>query len=480
MPARGGDWELLDRSSDPIVADVPVVNDLVRYYTTIAQEITSESDVLRRIGEGDESQFKGETADAVRSKSKEVAESLQRMSGRYEAIRDALTGYVPSLESALDESAAALRDAEEAAVAGSRANGMPDPSENRTDDAPPLTDEQHDAVAAKQRATTAADDAANAAKARLQRALDGLDDAGKAAANTIRAAWDDGLHDSTWDKIKAFFSALLKIIVKIFTYIGIALAALAILIPGVGMLTFMAAVAAAVTLVANIALAGMGEGSWLDVITSAVGLVLVGVGGALTKIASTAKTVGLAKGAAAFQKNTMSSISKLQNQRWTAIQKAMDPMGSRNFSKIQMAKVDRFTADIGKLQKSLADAKGIGTLGKFKEKPNWWRPGKALWNEDKAKILDVFGKDGKGWQWQRLMSVDRQFEMDDMAKVMWKDYGVAIDALPAWHKFAAGGRVVGSWTNTIVYGQGLKPTGWGSDQERVPGYRAASGALTIA
>ena len=468
MPARAGNWELLHESSDPVVADVATVQDLVHYYTTIAQEISAEADVLHRIGDGDTTEFKGESADAVRKKSKDVAQSLQKMSGRYDAIRDALTGYLPELETALSESAAALRDAEDASASGARAASMADPSQNRAQDAPPLTYDEQGAIDAKHRAESAATDSADAAVARLRRAVDGINGAGRAAASTIRAAWDDGLHDSLGDKIKAFFSKLLKIIVKIFTYIGIALAALAILIPGVGMLTFMAAVAASVVLVANITLAGMGEGSWLDVITSAVGLVLVGVGGIMTKAASVAKTAGLGKGMQGFAKTNLEKIKKLQDVRSINVKNALnDSTAART-----VGTIDRH---INRLTDLRIDTITKNTLGGFKEKPNWWHPNKTLWTEDKSKIRDVFVK--RDWRSDRLFSVDRQIEMDAMKVAMKRDHGVDIAALPAWHKYVAGGRVVASWINTFGYGQGIKPTGWGSDQERVPGYKQASDSL---
>jgi hypothetical protein len=475
MPARAGNWELLHESSDPVVADVATVQDLVHYYTTIAQEISAESDVLRRIGDGDTAEFKGESADAVRKKSKDVAESLQKMSGRYDAIRDALTGYLPELERALSESAAALRDAEDASASGARAASMADPSQNRAQDAPPLTSDEQGAIDAKHRAESAASDGADAAVARLRRAVDGINGAGKAAASTIRAAWDDGLHDSLGDKIKAFFSKLLKIIVKIFTYIGIALAALAILIPGVGMLTFMAAVAASVVLVANITLAGMGEGSWLDVITSAVGLVLVGVGGALTKAVSTLKTAGLAKGAVGFEKNALSKIDKLQSDRLSKIDEVLAASTPGGF-KAARDGLRTITQDIKKVQDGLATARSKNVIDGFKEKPNWWHPGKALWAEDKAKFRDVLVK--RDWRAERLFSVDRQNEMLKMQKEMWSKYGVQIAASPTWHSWAAGGRVVASWGNTIIYGQGLKPTGFGTDQQRLPGYNEVAKIMT--
>jgi hypothetical protein len=469
MPARAGNWALLGEGSDPVVADVDVVHDLVNYYTTMAQEITSEADVLRRIGEGDESQFKGDTANAVRKKSKEVAASLQKLSGRYDAIRDALTGYLPELDHGLAESLAALHDAEEADAAGARATAMPDPGQNRAQDAPPLTDDEQGAITAKHRAADDASAASGAAVARLRRAVDGLNAAGKAAATTIRAAWDDGLHDTTGDKIKAFFSKLLKILVKIFTYIGIALAALAILIPGVGVLTFMAAVAASVVLVGNIALASMGEGSWLDVITSVVSIVLVGAGAALTKAVSIMKTAGLGKSMAGFQKTSAAKIEKLQNLR----SQKMSEWSSRDGVGTEIKEIN---AKISKVLDARSDAKFRNTIDGFKEKPNWWHPNKALWTEDKAKIKDVFQKGD--WRWERLLSVDRHSEMTKMQTEMWKKYGVEIATTPAWHKVASGGRVIASWGNTIVYGQGLKPTGFGTDQERLPGYNDAAKTLT--
>jgi hypothetical protein len=168
MPARGGNWSLVGEGSDPIVADVPVVQELVTYYRSIADEIRSEADVLKRIGEGDESQFKGASADAVRKKSGEVASSLLKMSGRYDAIRDALAGYLPELETGLAESAAALRDAEDASAAGTRATGMPDPSQGRAADAPPITADEQGAVDAKRRAAEDARSSADAATAAMK------------------------------------------------------------------------------------------------------------------------------------------------------------------------------------------------------------------------------------------------------------------------------------------------------------------------
>jgi hypothetical protein len=473
MPARSGDWTLVGEASDPIVADVPALEDLVTYYTTLADQITSEATVLGSIGDGDESQFKGEAADKVRSKSREVAESLRTMSGRYAAVRDALAAYRPELEHALDESAAALRDASDAAAAGSRSAGMPDPSANRAQDAPPLTDDEQGQVDARNRAISAAKSSADAATAKLRAAVDGLNAAGRTASNTIRAGWHDGLHDSLGDKIKAFFAKLLKIIVKIFTYIGIALAALAILIPGLGFIALAAAVATTVTFVANVALAAMGEGSWLDVIMSAVSVAFVGAGALVTKAASVAKAGMLAKGMPGVEKVAGTKIVALQAERMAAIRSALSPTTRIGDS---VREVQKITQQVATVQKELSIAKSTNVIGKFTMKADWFDPRtfRALASEDRAKIAEGWSK---GYRWDRLFSVDRQQELAEMRTVLRSQYGIGVQTVPKWHAPFQATRVSYGWGN-IVFGQSIKPTGWGDDQGRVSAYDDASAALT--
>ncbi|OIH99601.1 MULTISPECIES: hypothetical protein [unclassified Curtobacterium] len=459
MPARGGDWALLGESTDPVIADVPVVNDLVHYYTTIADEITSEAAVLKSIGEGDESQFKGETANAVRKKSKEVAESLQKMAGRYEAIRDALTGYVPSLEQALDESAAALRDAEDASAAGARASGMADPSQGRASDAPPLTDDEQGQIDAKHRAESSASDSADAAKARLRRAVDALNAAGKAASATIRGAWHDGLHDTLGDKIKAFFSKLLKILVKIFTYIGIALAALAILIPGVGVLAIMGAVAAGVSLVAQIGLTALGEGNVFDLVMAVVGVVTLGVGVGITKATSIAMKQGIAKGTAGFQKVVNAKLEKLSTQRFALLDKLGKPGTFKKLTAINK-------------QSEQVIGKFDGFVDTFKNNPNWWNLSKfsTVAKNDWKTISTQFGSDlftRKGFtSWaERIGGVDFQVHRNFLNKWGSATGIETVSQAPKWHTYVNGGMSV--WgRNYSIAGLVLNPIGDGADTKR--------------
>jgi hypothetical protein len=464
MPVREGNWGLLGESTDPVIADTGVMQQLITYYKDMASEITSEAAVLKSIGDGDDSKFKGETADAVRKKSKEVAESLQKMSGRYDAIRDALTGYLPSLEQGLSESAAALRDAETAQQSGASASAMPDPSENRADDAPPLTDDEQGQIDAKHAATTRANDAMDAAKTKLRNALSALDGAGKAAASTIRAAWDDGLHDTLGDKIKAFFSKLLKLIVKIFTYIGIALAALAILIPGVGVLAIMGAVAAGVSLVAQIGLTALGEGNVFDLVMAVVGVVTLGVGAGITKATSIAVGKGVTAGKTAIQNATKVDLGKISKIRDAAI---------KDWTSAGSATKVRYANQLGNEVRTNGLNRLDDFAGKFKDNPNWWnipKVGTTIKN-DWATISKQFGADRftrqgfTSWA-ERIGGVDFQLLRNDLGKFGGANgLGTLVGNAPKWHTYVNGGMAV--WgKNYSIAGLVINPIGDGADKKR--------------
>jgi hypothetical protein len=463
MPARQGRWELVGEPADPIVADVDALQELLGYYATMADEIMSEADVLAKVGAHDDTLYKGRVADKTRAKATDVGESLQKLSGRYVAVADALRGYLPELQHGLDESQRALNDAEDAAAAAGRAAAMADPSQNRPQGAPALTSDEQAEVDAEHRATASAASAADAATARLRMAVAAVDSAGHRAAQTIRAAWQDGLHDSRGDKVKAVFAKILKVFVKIFTYLGIALAALAILIPGLGFLTLTAAIVTGLSFAANFALAAMGAGSWLDVITAAVSVLFVGVGGALTKLASIAKAAGLGKTMSKLEGVKKIEIAGIRGERDEVMKKALDLKLTRAENASAWQEAERLNGSVTKIQDDFAAFRAKNVIDGFKEKANWWRPSKALWNEDKAKVNDVFGKDGKGWRVDRVFSMDRYHEMQDMRTKMLEKYGVEVRGIPAWQGYAQGGRGVIGWLNSAVYGQGMKPTDYTGD-----------------
>jgi hypothetical protein len=272
-------WNLLDRDSDPVPGDPDRVSAAQKRYANIATTIHETATRLQQVATADG--LKGKYVDAMQDRAKDVANDLTKASGRYDAVAKAIAVYQPALQQARDESAAAVHDAETAAADQTKAKAMPDPSANRAPDAPPLSQADQDAVTARTKAAGSADSALAAAKTRLQNAVNALNTAGRALEQAVTANRfkSDGLTDSTLDK----FNAFLKILVKVLQWIGIALAAIAMIFPGVAAFAVLGVIVAATVLVADIVLAAQGETSWIDVAFAAVGVVLLGAGSALAK-----------------------------------------------------------------------------------------------------------------------------------------------------------------------------------------------------
>ena len=272
MPERSGPWELLEKASDPIAADTAAIDARLTYFRSLSESMRVEGQRLSAIASGQA--LKGQYADELRSASGDVSKDLTQVVGRYLAVVQALTTYQPAVEVAMAGSARALDDAIDASNAQNTATVMPTATATAST---PLTPPEVQANADKATATAAAADRVAAAKAELIAVLSALDEAGREAASTVRGGFNDGLTDSGWDRFKYAFAAFLKILVKVLTYIGMALAAIALLIPGVGELIMTIGIAlAAVVLVANIALKAMGDGSWADIGIAIAGLLTFG------------------------------------------------------------------------------------------------------------------------------------------------------------------------------------------------------------
>ncbi|MDI5962208.1 DUF6531 domain-containing protein [Streptantibioticus silvisoli] len=272
MPERPGPWDLLDRPSDPVVADLPEIDSRLAYFRSLAETMRTEGQRLSRIASGESLQ--GKYADELRSSSGDVAKDLDQVVGRYEAVVSALGDYRPALDAALLGSSQALDDAIDADAAQRAADAMPKATAS---DGGQLTTQQEQANTDKTTATDAAAGRLDAAKQKLANVLSALDEAGQSAAATIRKGFNDGLTDSGWDRFKYAFKKFLQILIKVLTYIGMALAVIALVIPGVGEAVFAATVAVAgVTLAANIGLKALGGGSWADLGMAIAGLVTLG------------------------------------------------------------------------------------------------------------------------------------------------------------------------------------------------------------
>ncbi|TFD85855.1 hypothetical protein E3T61_17170 [Cryobacterium lactosi] len=472
MSARHGNWHLLDHSVDPVGGDPIRLTATIKYYREMAETITSEAAMLTRIGDGDSTELKGEAADALRSSSRKVAESLSVASGRYEAVRVALTAYAPELDLAIRDSGLALADADAAEASRISSQALVDPSANRSESAPPLTEKE--TLATDQR-TVAIGDAQNAAadaRVRLSKALTALQHAGETASKVITAAWDDGLTDTRAYKIKQDFIKFLKMLVKVFMWIGVALAVLAFFIPGLGALAIAGAAVAVVALAASTALAAMGEGSWLDVILAAVTVLLIGAGAIVAKLVQashikllaqvTTRTTKQAEYAAKLGPRIAVKRAAQYNAALKGdipLQKAMD----------RIARLDRQVVNVN--AKAATNTK---ILDDFKVQPQWWRPRDPAYRGTEVnKIKDVLTGN---YRVDRLVSVDRALKYRDLREVASTSFGIQSKVPPAWH-FANGGRVAYSWGANVLK-IGVTPTAQGGDTSRWSAYTAGQATLT--
>lgn len=363
--------ELLDKPSDPVVADLPEVDARLAYFRSIAETMTTEGQRLSQIASGESLQ--GKYADKLRSDAGKVAKDLDQVVGRYDAVVQALTEYEPALDAALVGSSQALDDAIDANTALTAANAMP------TATAPPgkqLTTQQEQANSDKAAATSAAADRLNAAKQKLTGVLSALDAAGQAAAAVIRKGFNDGLTDSTWDRFKYFFKKFLQILVKVLTYIGMALAVIALVIPGVGEAVLAAGLAiGAVTLASDVALKAMGDGSWADIGMAIAGLLSFGAAKVLgPAISAGVKSITSAvRGADAAEDGTVvgadavvgaGSAAKSDAEVNTEIEKALDSVNP-NYKKGETAYSQNCT---GVVQANELTRRGIPSVARPLEK----------------------------------------------------------------------------------------------------------------
>jgi hypothetical protein len=358
MSARNSlPWDLLGLHGDPVPGDPERVSAAQRRYANIAGTIHETADRLRRVAAADG--LEGQYADSMQDKAKDVVSDLTKASGRYDAVAQAVGVYQPALQHARDESAAAVHDAENAKSQQTKAQAMPDPSADRPPDAGPPSQADEDAVRARGAAISSADSALAAAKGRLRNAVDALDAAGRALeqAVTARRFKDDHLTDTTLDK----FNAVLKVIATALQWVGVALAALALIFSGVALFVAIGAVVAGTILLVQVVLAAQGEASWVDVAFAAVGVVLLGAGSLLAKgLQSLGNQIRAVLGPAfkAFASPQIEANFAVEMQAWMA--------GTSNLTPAEILAIRN-----GEL--AAANAAGRTGGGALPEFPEWWQ-----------------------------------------------------------------------------------------------------------
>jgi hypothetical protein len=298
---RPTDWTPLGLSADPVPGDPDQISQEAVHLSRVAKTLTDEIAALKKISAGGaDGALKGQYADTIHSSASSLAGQLDKVVGRYQKASSALTQWVPDLEQAQRDSAAALRAAEGPARTLQAQPGFPTTGV--------LTPAQQQDKQTYDRTQSRAQSDLGAAKIQLAKAVGFRDERASYYAGLINSAIDDGVHDSFWDQFASAWDSfshfvgeyawLIKDICTVLEIIATVLAIIALFATGVGWLLLAAFVLTAVALALRTVLAATGNGSWLDVAMDAFALLTLGIGGGISGsgglVARATATVGKA------------------------------------------------------------------------------------------------------------------------------------------------------------------------------------------
>jgi hypothetical protein len=298
----GYQWRPLGLDVDPVPGDPGRISQEAAHLAAVARQIGDQVTALRKIGA--DNTLVGQYADKLRSSANDVADSLDKVVGRYQKVSAALNGWLPDLEHAQAQSIQALDQAEGPHGQLMSLQSQTMPSGNS------LTPQQQQQVQAHQKSLQQASGQLDAARALLGKATTLRDNSGSYHAGKIRSAIDDGVKDSWWDRFKDFidhYAWLIKDFATLLEWLATAIAIVALFIPGLDVLVALAIIIGA-ALILRTVLAATGNGSWMDVALDGFALLTLGagklLGSGISAIAENSKTLaqGMLEGEATLGK----------------------------------------------------------------------------------------------------------------------------------------------------------------------------------
>lgn len=271
MGARQGEWQLVGRAGDPVPGDPYEVSVEAKHYDDIAATIRAQAYRLRRMSES-EDDLKGHYADGLKDGMRDLADDLDKIYNRFDVVADQLEILHPALVTARTQTMAALNQAiDDKADADKKAE---DPDYD-----PPATDPF----------------AKSAGEKACDTAVSNFDDVADDVARKIKAAANDDMKDSGWDKFKGFVGSIATVLTVIRNIIGVVLVVLAVValfIPGLGAVILVLMLA---SLAISVLLAATDNGSWVDVAWDVAGLLTLGIGSGALKMAKLGRSAFLAR-----------------------------------------------------------------------------------------------------------------------------------------------------------------------------------------
>jgi hypothetical protein len=298
-------WEPL-HAGEPFKGSVAGIRAYGSKVTETGELIGEQAGYLRQLANPE--CWQTDTAEAFREKANELADKISQAQGRYEGTGAALTTFADQLgEHRVKARALVVEAAPLESVANSE-EAVPEPAPDGSPGELTPGQQQHNRArsAAQQRL------------AELQREFDRLvtaaeNDAADAEAK-INNVKDDDVKDDFWDKHAGWIRTVAGLIA--------AIAAIVLLTVATGGLIWfialgVALVAGAIALAMSIGRLMYADGSWFDVVTDAVGLLTLGVGG--TALGLLARGLSGLRGAySTFQgaRATAASLGRLGGIPW--------------------------------------------------------------------------------------------------------------------------------------------------------------------
>lgn len=319
MSRRHGEWELLGHDSDPVPGSPKTIGAEARRIKGIATTISDQIRRLRAI-EKDDQILRGDYADGLRESCGNLADDLERVQGRFEQVGDTLDTWWEPVETAKTRTWNALQDA---VAAQAVIDANPDPGPARPG-APEPTEAEQDAEDIRQgKHDGAVQDLADA-RAAFRRAMESYDEKAETVAEAIRAASDDDMKDSGWDKFKSWVDAnagWLKKVADIISIVVTVVAVIALFCTPAGWILAIVAGIALLGVGIRFALAASGNGSWTDFALDLVGVLTLGTGKIATALAKGARmtslsAIGKYTGNLARADAIANARTMFQNARW--------------------------------------------------------------------------------------------------------------------------------------------------------------------
>jgi hypothetical protein len=329
---RPADWtDLTGDPADPVPGRPADIRDQATRMGRVADSIRDQVSALNKISGADQTRLKGQYAGKITATAASLADHLGKAEHRYRTASGELTHWADELEAAQKESGDEYTAAE-TALAQEKANTPVHPGGGQP--VPPATPAQSQGLSDAHAALAKAKSDWSGTRGRY-------DAAAHRHATAIRAVrTGDGLHDSRWDKFKETISNWSRVISDVCNGLGwlaTLCAVVALFVPGLNVLAWIALGATALSLIGHTSLAATGNGSWFDVGLDVFALVTFGAGrlaGRGVKVAREGLEATL-NGEGALRAGTRAADAVLENSKTdlNAAKAVLDDTGATALAK---------------------------------------------------------------------------------------------------------------------------------------------------